>query len=92
MGIFSDFAIFHTKHPEVYINLVKLARDLKARGHAKGGIGMLWEVLRWQWFMTRDADEDFKLNNNYRSHYARFIMDNEADLKGFFDLRELRAA
>jgi hypothetical protein len=84
------FDRFHSANPWVYDALVKLARDLRRRGRDRVGIGMLFEVLRWQWFMTTtDAASDFKLNNNYRSRYARLIMDREPDLADMFSTRIL---
>ena len=87
------FDEFHRRNPWVYDALVRLARDLRSRGRERVGIGMLFEVLRWQWALaTTDASSDFRLNNNYRSRYARLIMDNEADLDGMFETRKLTAA
>ena len=86
-----QFERFHETNPEVYAELVDLARQMKARGHVRCGIGMLYEVVRWQRSMKTTDDAEWKLNNNYRSHYARLIMRTEPDLEGFFELRELRA-
>lgn len=82
------FIEFHEKNPHVYERLVKLARDLRARGHRKLGIGMLYEVVRWMHYMET-TDAEFKLNNNHRSRYARMIMSKESDLSDAFDVREL---
>jgi hypothetical protein len=50
-------------------------------------------VLRWEWQgATTDPNAEWKLNNNYRSRFARLIMDNEPDLAGVFETRELKAA
>ena len=89
-----QFETFHARNPWVYEALVKLARDLRQRdGHRLIGIGMLFEVLRWQyWMSTQDPNSSFKLNNNYRSRYARMIMDCEPDLADAFELRELKSA
>lgn len=85
-----QFLEFHHQHPEVYAALRDMARQLRRRGEAKAGIGMLFEVLRWNRIMAGVRDEDgFKLNNNYRSRYARLLMANEPDLMGFFDTRQL---
>lgn len=81
---------FHSANPHVYLRLVKLARQLVARGHRRIGIGMLFEVLRWHHAMTTEGDADgFKLNNNYRALYARLIMDREPDLREVFEIRRL---
>lgn len=82
------FHRFHTENPHVYRHLVKLARRAKLRGANRIGIGMLFEVLRWQNILETGGD-DFKLNNNYRSYYARRIMELEPDLFGIFELRKL---
>lgn len=85
-----QFLEFHHAHPEVYQALRDMARDLRRRGEHKAGIGMLFEVLRWNRLMAGIRDEDgFKLNNNYRSRYARLLMANEPDLVGFFETRQL---
>lgn len=72
----------------MYDALVVLARQAKAAGRSKAGIGMLWEALRWQYFITTTGDL-YKLNNNHRSRYARLIMSLEPDLRDFFNVREL---
>lgn len=83
------FAAHHAAHPEVYAALVRLARQARARGHDRIGIGMLWEVLRWETTIGDPAGE-YRLNNDLRSRYARLIMDQEADLAGVFETRGLR--
>jgi hypothetical protein len=92
LTIEGQFARFHMENPHVYELLVRLARDLVSRGHRKVGIGMLFEVARWRTMLTTiDEVSPFKLNNNYRSRYARLIMENEPDLGDVFDVRELRS-
>jgi hypothetical protein len=87
------FRAFHAANPWVYDALVELTRDLISRGHVRIGIGMLFEVLRWHWHRaTVDPSSEFKLNNSYRSRYARLIMSREEDLAGVFELRRLTAA
>lgn len=87
-----EFQRFHHDNPWVYDELVKLARQARQRGLQKIGIGLLWEVMRWNRMMRTDVPEgEFKLNNNHRSRYARAVMDNNPDLDGIFDTRELRS-
>ena len=82
------FRKFHAENPQVYRSLVALARQAKEQGVREVGIGMLWEVLRWHFFLET-TDGTFKLNNNHRSRYARLIMAQEPDLVGMFETREL---
>jgi len=82
---------WHAANPHVYDRLVYLTRDLARRGRGRVGIGMLFEVLRWHHLSTVGDADGFKLNNNYRSYYARLIMAQEHDLDGVFELRHLHA-
>ena len=86
----TEFLAFHAANPHVYDSLVKLAREALAKGRSKAGIGMLWEVCRWELFIQTTGSA-WQLNNNFRSRYARLIMHRERDLAGFFDVRELRS-
>lgn len=90
-GLQKDFVHFHLANPEVYKELVVLARKAKKTGKEKCGIGMLFEVARWHFWLTTSTTRTFKMNNSLRSRYARLIMEQEADLRGFFSLRELRS-
>jgi len=82
------YRAFHEANPLVYDALVGLARRYRARHESRRlGIGMLFEVLRWNVAMET-TDPDFKLNNNFRAFYAREIMEREADLSDAFEIRE----
>src|SRR6266542_3564920 len=82
------FWAFHQANPLVYVNLVRLAREAKAKGHNRISIGMLWEVLRWNRLVAVvDATSLYELNDNYRSRFARLIMQQETDLDGIFEVR-----
>jgi hypothetical protein len=84
------FRQFHAENPHVYDELVMLARRARNRGATRLGIGMLFEVLRWR-HTLRTGGDSFKLNNNFRSYYARMIMLREADLVDVFETRQLHA-
>jgi hypothetical protein len=63
------FSEFHARNPHVYARLAAMARQAVAAGRRRIGIGMLFEVLRWE-HQIATTDEEFRLNNNYRSRYA----------------------
>lgn len=86
----AKFQEFHSDNPKVYEELLALANQARSRGRHRIGIGMLFEVLRWNRYLTT-TDPDFKLNNNYRSRYARLLMDNHPELQGLFETRELKS-
>lgn len=87
-NIAEAFRTFHRAHPEVYGLLVSLAREARRSGVDRYSIGALYEVARWKMRIAKTGD--FKLNNNYRSRYARLIMVQEPDLDGFFSVRDLK--
>jgi hypothetical protein len=86
------FREFHAANPWVYERLRYLARDLVDKGHTRIGIGMLFEVLRWQYARATINTDGLKLNNDFRSRYARLLADNEPDLADAFETRRLRTA
>jgi len=49
---------------------------------------MLFEVLRWNYYLEVDqGEEEFKLSNDFRAPYARLIMQQELDLADAFNTR-----
>ena len=92
-SIQAQFEAFHGRHPQVYDHLVRLAYRARGAGRSRIGMKMLFEVLRWEWTIAGlpDDAEEWKLNNNYTSRYARLIMDENSPLVGLFELRELKA-
>jgi hypothetical protein len=88
----SRFEAFHKRNPFVYDKFCELARRwIGRRGKEKLGMKMLFEVVRWEVYMTTDDPaSEFKLCNDYHSRYARLIMAQEPDLHGIFELRRLR--
>jgi len=81
------FDRYHDSHPEVYHELVKLARRMVRAGRSRYGISALCEVMRWNLSLQKPDSEPYKLNNDYRACYARLIMQQESDLAGFFETR-----
>lgn len=85
------FLEFHRQNPDVYEELRWLALDYRDRGYPCIGIGHLVEIIRWRRRMeTYDPTSQFKVNNNYRSRYARLLMELEPRLAGFITIRELQ--
>lgn len=92
MSIQSLFETFHTKNPHVYKHLVTLARQVRDTGYKHYSINSLFERLRWHYQFDVVTSDRFKLNNNFRSRYARLVMEKETDLQGFFKLRSVNHA
>ena len=87
------FLEFHALNPHVYRNLVSLARRLKASGQRRTSMKFLIERLRWEYIeKTNRSGDEYAINNDYTSRYARLLMDTCPDLNGFFETRALREA
>jgi hypothetical protein len=85
------FRDFHAENPGVYDELVKMARQVLARGYTRIGIELIWSGYRWNRMLRTTPDEyGFKLNDHFRSRYARLIMAQEPDLADLFHIRTLR--
>ncbi len=89
-GLEDRFWEFHEANPDVYRRLRALALQMRRRGVVRYGMAGLFEVLRWEHAMQTSDPEGFKLNNDYRSFYARLLMEREPELRGFFEVRTLR--
>ncbi len=87
------FLRFHDEHPEVYDLLLSLTRRARSLGRRHIAIEMLWQVLRWSSLVDGldDPVEKYKLNDHYRSRYARLIMSENPELDGIFRTRALRS-
>lgn len=83
------FERFDEANPNVYRALVALARRIRSRRpDSTIGIGMLYEVLRWDCYMETDSDEPYRLSNDFRAFYARKMMREELDLNGIFQTKK----
>lgn len=85
------FEAFHARNPRVLEELERMTGLMVARGRQRIGIKMLFEVLRWNYYLTTDdPDSEYRLNNNHTAHYARLIIARHPEWEGVFSLREMR--
>lgn len=80
---------FHQNNPTVYRLLVRYARQWR-QYHTHCSINLLFERVRWAYFVKIKSQDNFRLNNNHRAFYARMIERREPDLHDFFRLRQQR--
>jgi hypothetical protein len=81
------FLDFHAANPHVYIALRDLAREWRAEGKVKCGMGLLYNTARWRLSLRTRGEEVFELNDHYQAFYSRALMHFEAELDGLFNLR-----
>lgn len=77
------------ENPGIYDAVVRLAREVKAKGKSRCGMKALFERVRWDLWLDARGDE-FRMNNIYSSRLAREVMRREPDLTEFFETRELK--
>jgi hypothetical protein len=86
-----EFEQFHADNPRIYVLIVKYSREVLRVGRLRYSMDAIFERIRWHMYIETKATDEFKLNDHYTSRYARLVMAQEKDLKGFFELRTLRA-
>ena len=86
---------FHKKHPEVWGLFVRFTEELIAAGHKHYSAKGIFERIRWEQdvvHLSFAKKQQFKLNNNYSSFYARRFMKMFPDQDGFFRTRKRKSA
>lgn len=88
--VVEGFWKFHQENPEVFGLFKALCDDVRNAGKTKYGAKAVMEVVRWKVNVYTHGDE-FKINNNYTSCYARLLMIEDPSFDGFFQLRSSNA-
>ncbi|MEV0370637.1 hypothetical protein AB0I10_12525 [Streptomyces sp. NPDC050636] len=91
LSIQERFEAFHQLNPWILEQLEALTSDCVDRGLKRVGIGMLFEVLRWQ-YGRATYGEPWRLNNDFRSRYARMLLELHPEWSSLFETRGLRTA
>jgi hypothetical protein len=80
------FIDFHHKNRHILALYVRFARELRAVGHERASIALITERIRWEHAVEVHHTDEFKINNNFRAHYAR-ILNGMEEFKGMFATR-----
>lgn len=91
LSIQDRFEAFHQLNPWILGKLEAMTADCVDRGLRRVGIGMLFEVLRYEYGRATRGDA-WKLNNDYRSRYARLLLERHPEWSSVFETRGLRSA
>jgi hypothetical protein len=83
------FEEFDARHPEVYQEFVKIALELRRRGHERYSADAILHVIRWHRDMDGRDVEKWKLNDHYTRCMSRRAMAEKPELEGFFETRKL---
>lgn len=78
---------YHSENPELFDLYLKFARQLKNSRRNEYGIAAITERIRWH-FAVETVGDDFKINNNYKSCYARLLaITYPEEFRTFFKIR-----
>ncbi|MFD8022552.1 hypothetical protein ACFV6G_19275 [Streptomyces lavendulae] len=91
LSIQERFEAFHDLNPWILAKLEAMTADCVERGLPRVGIGMLFEVLRYEYGRATRGDT-WRLNNNFRSRYVRLLLEQHPEWSPVFELRGLRSA
>lgn len=80
------FKKFHAANPNVYKHFEKLALQMKATGRQQYSAETIVNVIRWH-IDSQSQGDVFKINNDFRSIYARLMVYNHPHFEGFFEFR-----
>jgi len=83
-----NFEQFHRDNPGVFILWDRFTREAIAMGLEHGSAGLVAERIRWETSIVTRG-EPVKINNNYRSRYARLWEQENPEYRGFFRKRSL---
>jgi len=95
-GLDDRFAVWvHTPAGgEIANQFIRMSWGLWKRGIKRYGAKAIVERLRWHYTLMaakRSGYDEYKINNNYVSRLARLAVERAPELKGFFEVRELKA-
>lgn len=83
------FEKYHEANPRVYELFKRFAREAKAR-RKRYSASAIFERIRWHSEVETNGG-DFKINNYFRPWYARKLMEECPEFRGFFETRRLRS-
>ena len=89
-ALFDEFIRFHQDNPEIYDLYVKYAFQLRDAGRENYGSKAIVERIRWHVNVETQSKDEFKINNNHTAYYARMVMMDYPELKGYFRIRSAR--
>ena len=82
------FEEFHRAHPQVWQMFVRFTWEAKDAGLDRYSADAILHRIRW-FVNVENRDDEFKINNNFASRYARMLMEHYTGWDGFFQTRVL---
>jgi len=74
---------YHRENPQIYEAFKKVTLRAIQRGFKHFSAEAVFNVIRWETAVTANEDQ-FKVNNNFRSYYSRLFCIDYPEHKDFF--------
>lgn len=84
------FFEFHATNPMVYEFFCQFALRAIAQ-RRKVGAKALVERIRWELNFEIQSDDEFKINNDFTSRYARKFVSDFPEYEKFIEIRQLKS-
>jgi hypothetical protein len=81
------FKKFHSENPHVYKKFKDLAFQMKNTGRSRYSAETIVNVIRWHEDLQSTGNV-FKINDHFRSIYARLLIYHHPEFIDFFELRQ----
>lgn len=78
---------FHRQNPHILRELATVCLQVRRAGRRRWSVNAAFEVVRYTAELATDH-RTYKLNNNHRAFYARWLMRDYPELRGFFTTRD----
>jgi hypothetical protein len=84
--VLTSFWRYHENNPNIWRLFEQFTKEARAAGLQRYGVAAIFERVRWH-VTVEHRVAGFKMNNNYRSCYARLITLISPDLGKLFETR-----
>ena len=84
---YKKFLYYHYENPHIWEAFERFCLRAIERGHTKLSAEFVVNIIRWETKISA-KDEDFKINNNYKSFYSRLFLQMHPEFETFFELRD----
>jgi len=78
---------FHQSHPDVWHLFCHYSHKIRKAGYQNYSAMAVMQRIQWHKDAGSNGTTQFKINNNYIPHYARWFMAVYPDFDGFFRTR-----
>ncbi len=90
LEVLERFKRYHRENPDVYIEFKQFAQQMRNAGRSRYSAEAIINAIRWHRDLKTTGDV-FKINNDFKSIYARLLIYYHPEFADFFQLRCIRS-